>query len=78
MNMAYAQSALGIGELLNNLARRARAERLEAALPLIGALRGAFSPEKMVPGTPVGVLTVGDWLELLERWDGWDWKWVRQ
>ncbi|MEO5340267.1 MAG: hypothetical protein H7837_07105 [Magnetococcus sp. MYC-9] len=69
MNMAYAQSTLGIGELLNRLAKRARAERLEAALPLINALRSAFAPEKKVPGAPVGVLTVGDWLELLERWD---------
>ncbi|MEO5362371.1 MAG: hypothetical protein H7838_01915 [Magnetococcus sp. DMHC-8] len=67
MNMAYAQSSLGINEVLNRLAKRARMERLEAALPLINALRISFIPEKKMPGAPVGVLTVHDWLELLNR-----------
>ena len=69
MNMAYAQSSLGISEILNRLAKKARTERLELALPLINALRTCFSPEQKRPGTPVGVLTVGEWLDLLERWD---------
>ncbi|MBF0160665.1 MAG: hypothetical protein HQL88_00120 [Magnetococcales bacterium] len=69
MNMAYAQSSLGVSEILNRLAKKARAERLELALPLINALRVYFSPEKTSHGAPVGVLTVGEWLELFERWD---------
>ncbi len=69
MNMAYAQSSLGIIEILNRMAKKARAERLESALPLINALRSGFSPEKKVPGVPIGVLTVSDWLDLLNRWE---------
>ncbi|MBF0582742.1 MAG: hypothetical protein HQL80_00760 [Magnetococcales bacterium] len=69
MNMAYAQSSLGISEILSRLAKRARTERLESALPLINALRLSFSPEKKIPGVPVGVLTVQDWMELLNRWE---------
>lgn len=69
MNMAYAQSSLGISEILTRLAKRAKTERLEAALPLINLLRLCFSPEKKVPGVPVGALTVHDWLELLNSYD---------
>lgn len=69
MNLAYNQSAFGIGDILDQLVRRAHAERLECALPLIDALQSCFSSEKMVPGVPVGVLTVGVWLELLNRWE---------
>ena len=69
MNMAYAQSNLGIGEILNRLAKKAKAERLEAALPLINVLKIFFSPEKKIPGAPVGVLTVSDWLDMLNDWD---------
>ncbi|MEO5349724.1 MAG: hypothetical protein H7836_08770 [Magnetococcus sp. YQC-3] len=69
MNMAYTQSTLGIGEILNRLAKKAKAERLEAALPLINVLKLFFSPEKKIPGAPVGVLTVSDWLEMLNHWD---------
>ncbi|MBF0461406.1 MAG: hypothetical protein HQL87_08420 [Magnetococcales bacterium] len=69
MNMAYAQSSLGISDILNRLAKKARAERLEAALPLINLLRLCFAPENKIPGAPVGVLTVGDWLELLNSWE---------
>ena len=69
MNLAYTQSALGIGEILDQLARRAHAERLECALPLIETLQRCFSPERTAPGVPVGVLTVQVWLELLDRWE---------
>ena len=69
MNMAYAQSSLGITDILNRLAKRARTERMELALPLINLLRIYFSPERKVPGAPVGVLTVSDWLEMLNSWE---------
>ena len=69
MNMAYTQSALGLGEVLDHLAKRARLERLECALPLIDTLRSCFSPEKTVQGVPSGVLTVNVWLELFNRWE---------
>lgn len=69
MNMAYAQSSLGLNEILTRLAKRAKTERLESALPLINLLRLCFAPEKKVPGAPVGALTVNDWLELLNSYD---------
>ena len=69
MNLAYTQSAFGISEILDQLARRARAERLECALPLLDVLRSGFAPEKTVTGVPVGVLTVSVWLELLNHWE---------
>ena len=69
MNLAYTQSSLGIGEIMDQLARRAHAERLECALPLIKTLQHCFSPESTTPGVPVGVLTVQVWLDLLGRWE---------
>ena len=69
MNLAYTQSALGIGEILDQLARRAQTERLECALPLIDALHNGFSPKKTATSVPVGILTVGVWLELLNHWE---------
>jgi hypothetical protein len=69
MNMTFAHSTLAINELLNRLAKRAKNERLEAALPLITALRVTFAPERRLPGVPVGALTVTEWVDLLNRWD---------
>ncbi|WP_130472186.1 hypothetical protein [Candidatus Magnetaquicoccus inordinatus] len=69
MNISFAHSSLAINELLNRLAKRARNERLEAALPLITALRIAFAPERRLPGVPMGVLTVTEWFDLLNRWE---------
>lgn len=69
MNLAYTQSDLGVGEILDQLAMRARAERLECALPLIDELQYCFSPERTNTGVPEGVLTVQVWLDLLNHWE---------
>lgn len=69
MNRAYTQSALGVGEILDQLAIRARAERLECALPLIDELQYCFSSDRTGTGVPVGVLTVQVWLDLLNHWE---------
>ncbi|MBF0183085.1 MAG: hypothetical protein HQM06_01675 [Magnetococcales bacterium] len=69
MNISYGHSSLGINDLLNRLVKKAKSERLEAALPLITALRISFAPERRLPGVPLGVLTVTEWFELLNRWE---------
>ncbi|MBF0099072.1 MAG: hypothetical protein HQM05_17245, partial [Magnetococcales bacterium] len=69
MNLTFAHSTLAINELLNRLAKKAKNERLEAALPLITALRIIFAPDRRLPGVPVGALTVTEWVDLLNRWE---------
>ena len=69
MTLAYTRSTMSISDILDQLARRARAERLECALPLIGTLHDSFSPATAVPATPSGALTVAAWLALFQHWE---------